>query len=384
MDKDRKVDHVVVITTSYPDGPPGSEAAGSFVEDFVLELSKRVKVSVVAAGKTSSRVQMGAITIYRFAIPKIPLSLLDPKYPGDWGSILFTLYRGYKTLELAIGEHRPTHLFALWALPSGYWARVASWKYGVPYSIWALGSDIWGLGKIPLIRSVLRQVLINAANCYADGYELKDDVQKISDRRCDFLPSTRSIEINVQKRVSTSGAYNLAFLGRWHPNKGPDILLDALALLTESDWTRINEVRCFGGGPMDGEIRKKVDSLKRMGKPITLGGFLNKAQAVDLIAWSDYLMVPSRIESIPVIFSDAVKVGTPMIATPVGDLKSLFNRYDCGVVASEANAVAYCEAIKSGLFKNPSVFKSGLEEAREDFNLSEIVDTFLYNCDAGA
>ncbi len=372
--------HILVLSTSYPDDIPGSEAAGSFVEDFVLELSKRVRVTVITASKMASVSTFGNITVRRFSAPKLPLSLLKPYLPNHWFAIFITLIRGYRATAAITRSEQPDHIFALWTLPCGGWAKAAGKKNGVPYSTWALGSDIWSLGKIPLVRTKLRHVLAGASSCFADGYLLKDEVEALSARRCYFLPSTRNIDSNVHTSTSGNKPYNLAFLGRWHHNKGPDILLDALALLTESDWKRINEVRFFGGGPMESDVRKKVDALKCLGKPITLGGYLDKVQAVDLIAWADYLMVPSRIESIPVIFSDAVKVGTPMVATPVGDLKLLYSRYRYGILATEANYVAYCEAIKSAINENPSVFDPGLKKARGDFNLSKIVDTFLSHC----
>ena len=34
--------HIALITTSYPEGVAGAEAAGSFVEDFATELSRHV------------------------------------------------------------------------------------------------------------------------------------------------------------------------------------------------------------------------------------------------------------------------------------------------------------------------------------------------------
>ena len=68
--------HIALVTTSYPDGTPGTEAAGSFVADFAEELSRRVRVSVVAAGTEDQVSQEGNLCIRRFAVPRLPLSLL--------------------------------------------------------------------------------------------------------------------------------------------------------------------------------------------------------------------------------------------------------------------------------------------------------------------
>jgi hypothetical protein len=46
--------HVALVTTSYPDQQPGSEAAGSFVEDFAHALSEHARVTVIAASTADS------------------------------------------------------------------------------------------------------------------------------------------------------------------------------------------------------------------------------------------------------------------------------------------------------------------------------------------
>lgn len=369
--------HIALVTTSYPDGTPGSEAAGGFVKDFAQELATKARVTVIAAGSFYEQSTSGNLTIRRFAVPRLPLSLLNPLRPTDWIAIFLTLRRGGKALESLVKEDRPDHVFALWALPSGYWAYSISKKYEIPFSIWALGSDIWSLGKLPVVRSMLRSVLKNASSCYADGYQLGLEVEKLSGKVCHFLPSTRRIGAISPRQLSARPPYKLAFLGRWHPNKGIDLLLDSLSRLSNADWLKVAGIRIFGGGPLADTVKLRVEALKAEGRPLTLGGYLGKAEASALLCWADYLMLPSRIESIPVIFSDAVKLGTPIVSTPVGDLPRLYSIYKFGVLAGETTASAYCEAIKAALNHAPSEFLPNLDRARQDFDLSAITDTFL-------
>ncbi|HED12096.1 MAG TPA: glycosyltransferase [Gammaproteobacteria bacterium] len=369
--------HIALLTTSYPDGTPGSEAAGGFVEDFAEALSSKARVTVVAPARQGAVNASAELTVRRFSVPRLPLSLLSPMRVSDWWPIIATLRRGQQAIDQLTQQDRPDHIFALWALPSGHWANVMLRRHGVPYSIWSLGSDIWTLGKIPLVRSRLHHVLNSAHRCYADGFALGEAVQAISGRKCEFLPSTRNITFKKIAEVRVSPPYRLAFLGRWHPNKGIDILLNALGLLSENDWQNISEVRIFGGGPLEDLVMEQTDNLKRLGGKITVGGYLDKAGASALIGWADYLVLPSRIESIPVIFSDAAKIGTPLIATPIGDLPRLFEDYRFGVLASEASSAALADAIKSALVKKPADFSDGLQRAREDFSIPEIVDRFL-------
>ncbi len=375
--------HVVLVTSSYPDGTPGSEAAGSFVADFARELSTKVRVTILAASAANSVTADGALMVRRFAVPRIPLSLLNAFNPLDWLAIVRTLRSGKTALRLVAADDCPDHVLALWALPSGYWAESINKQYGVPFSIWALGSDIWGLGKIPLVRSILRNILGRATHRFADGLKLATDVESICHKPCDFLPSTRQMPRSNSRTLPTEPPYKLAFLGRWHVNKGIDLLLDALSQLSCSDWQNISEVRIFGGAPLSDQVLRSTQELRERGRPVSLGGYLDKPDAANLIQWADYLLLPSRIESIPVIFSDAMQMGTPLIATPAGDLPRLFKKFRFGILASEISTSAYVGAIRSALSRNASLFLTSIDAATAEFNLQAITRDFLETINIG-
>jgi len=369
--------HIALVTTSYPDGKPGTEAAGSFVADFAEELSQRVRVTVVAAGTEDEISETGNLCIRRFAVPRLPLSLLKPANPLHWGALITTMKAGLNAVDHLAAEDKPDHLLALWVLPSGYWAHRAAKRYGFDYSVWALGSDVWTLARIPVVKSVFKNVAIHAARRFADGVELGNEVTSISGTDCHFLPSTRRLPAVQGKHLVTEQPYKLAFLGRWHPNKGTDLLLDALQQLDDESWRKISEVRIFGGGPQEPSVRQAVASLESQGRPILVGGYLDKQDAAELIGWADYLLLPSRTESIPVIFSDAMQVGTPLIATPVGDLPQLHQKYNFGVVAQEISSGAFSNAISEALTGSPELYAQGTALARAEFDLTRIVDRFL-------
>lgn len=369
--------HVAIITTSYPDDVPGSEAAGSFVADFARQLAETVQVTVIAAASSDSISQNDQLEVRRFAVPKLPLSLLRPLRPADWLAILKTIRNGNRAVEHVAQDSKPDYLFALWALPSGYWAASVARRHDIPYAIWALGSDIWSLGKIPLLRRRLQLVLRAADRCFADGFSLAQDVAHLSGRHCDFLPSTRVLPIRRNFGGAESAPYKLAFLGRWHRNKGVDILLESLQQLSDADWSKISAVRIFGGGPLHDKVHRIASDLRSAQRPVETGGYLDKESAADLIAWADYLMLPSRIESIPVIFSDAMQLRTPIVATPVGDLPRLYDKYAFGTLADAATSNAFTLAIRDALAQNAASFGAGLAAAAADFDMVNLTQRFL-------
>ena len=369
--------HVLLVTTSYPESQSGSEAAGGFVAEFVRQLARHTRVTVVAAASGEYAVrEEGDVKVHRFAVRRWPLSLLNPLNPADWLSVYRTLRDGLRKVSDVVESDRPDYILALWALPSGYWARCMLNRHGIPFGTWALGSDIWALGRVPLLRSYLRRVLVSAEHRYADGLQLCADVERLSGLTCDFMPSARRLCAPDLTEPSAAPPYRLVFLGRWHPNKGVDIFLEALTRLTQEDWSRISEVRIRGGGPLEAEVMRKVEQLQTLGRPVDLSGYVDAHGATELITWSDYMILPSRVESIPVIFSDAAQLRRPLIATPVGDLPRLHGQHEFGVLAEDATVDMFVKALETALRTPASSFQAQLDALSGQFDIAATAERF--------
>lgn len=367
----------VLVTSSFPIRNDGSEAAGSFVVDLAEELAEHVLVRVVAPGLATSREQWSPqVEVFRYAAPVKPLSTLKPWLPGDFRWIVRVMRGGLSATRAAIGDGT-SHVLALWALPCGEWVRRAVYRHSIGYSVWMLGSDVWSLGRIPVLRGSLARVIREARHAYADGYQLAKAAQQIGKVPVKFLPSTRRISVVDPLPSRVESPYRLVFLGRWHRNKGVDLLLDALASLDDSDWLRIQCVEIYGGGPLQALVHERVAALQSEGRQVRVGGFLVKADAEAAIMHADWLVIPSRIESIPLIFSDAMKLGCPVIATPVGDLPQLLETYMCGVLADSADAAGIAKALKSSLRSNAADFRTATRHAAEEFSMRTIVGQLL-------
>lgn len=374
---------IVLVTTSFPISGDGSEAAGSFVSDLAEELAKHVPVRVVAPGRDSGQDRWaGAVDVFRYAAPGRPLSALKPWRLEDLATIRRVLASGYDATARALSVAPTAHILALWALPSGHWARRASASNGIPYSVWTLGSDIWALGKIPLVRGYLRRVLRDAQYCFSDGIGLAEDTRAIGGRPVEFLPSSRRIGSRRLSPARKSPPYRLLYLGRWHPNKGTDLLVEALQGLDDAAWERIESVDIQGGGPLEVALRHEVASLRGQGRPVRLGGFLPKEAAEAAILDADYLLIPSRIESIPVVLSDALKLRCPVICTPVGDLPGIVSKHQVGVIAAGVDARAIRDAIREAVLGERQIDERALDEAAEVFDMERIASRIT--CLAGS
>lgn len=376
-----KIPALVVITTSFPIAGDGSEAAGSFVADLVDELAKGVRVRVVAPGRTEVREELAnGVEIFRYAAPSRALSTLKPWRLQDLKWIARVLWGGKAATHRAADG--TNHILALWGLPCGEWARQSARERGIGYSTWMLGSDVWSLGRIPFLRGLLARVIRHAQHAYADGYMLAEEAQRIAGTSVEFLPSTRRIGIDDPPPPRDAAPYRLLFLGRWHPNKGVDLLIDALALLGDDDWKRIERVDIQGGGPLELLVRERVGVLQRLGRPVEVGKFLDKDEAEDAIVRSDWLLIPSRIESIPVVFSDAMKLGRPVITMPVGDLPRLVGT-SCGVVSRVVNTNGFSEAIKDAIWAKEVPDPRAIRAQAREFSCSAIAAKIIADCLGG-
>src|SRR5699024_4378057 len=208
---------------------------------------------------------------------------------------------------------------------------------------------------------------------YADGYRLAADAQRIGGKPVQFLPSTRRIDLARPSPPRDRPPYRLLFLGRWHHNKGIDLLLDALGMLDADDWSRIETVEIQGGGPLEPLVRERVTALRGDGYPVALGQFLAKPEAEAALARADWILLPSRVESIPVVFSDAMKTGRPVVAMPVGDFPALFDQARYGQLACDVTVSAFAVALRRALRAEPASFHAAMRTHAGMFDLATIV-----------
>ena len=177
--------HILLLTSSYPmSAYDPKAAAGLFVKDFAHELSKKMQVSVLS--QMTEKASSGRATQFDSGIEVIrfpwigmdrPLSTL--RFPKDL-HLIFSVISGGMWASLRLSRQKKIDvILALWAIPSGIWALLLKCLYGMPYVVWCLGSDIWDYGSKPIMRKGVRIILRQSSVLFADGFQLKADVQDI-------------------------------------------------------------------------------------------------------------------------------------------------------------------------------------------------------------
>lgn len=332
---------IVVATSSFPTHPSEAINAGVFVWAVAEELSAqghRVWVLTPAKGEPIHGFPVPVETFEWGGSQKV-LTRLSPARPRDLCLLARLMLQGRSALTRLARRVQAHGVLAMWAVPSGYWAAGGQ----TPFAVWALGSDIWGVGRYPLGKQILRRVLNSADHVFADGHNLVRDIETVFGQAAEFLPSARRlpVESTPPAALSPAGPHFL-FIGRWDPAKGPDVLLEAMELVK----VRLPEahLHMFGGGTMERRLRQRA-SEPDLRDAVTIYGYADPPTATAYLKACDVLIIPSRIESIPVIFSDALACGCPVICTAVGDLEQLMRRHMVGLVCPPEDPQALADAM---------------------------------------
>ena len=220
-------------------------------------------------------------------------------------------------------------LFAQGIVPDGLAAVLLGRWTGVPVACLGRGSDVHGLAKSMLARSLAAFTLDRAAAVAVVARQLARTLAGVSHGRPiavlpngidldRFVPGDRTaararLDIEPSARV-------VLYVGRLVAGKGIEELLEAFAevLATTPD----AGLAIVGAGPL------RI-ALERQARTLGLGDRVHFAGEVahDLIpTWMqacDVLTLPSAAEGFPNVIREALACGRPVVATPVGDVPRL-------------------------------------------------------------
>lgn len=119
------------------------------------------------------------------------------------------------------------------------------------------------------------------------------------------------------RAVRPAGPLRVLFVGRLVQEKGPDVLLRALAGLSVSFRARI-----AGAGPLAGQLSGLARELG-IGDQVELLGGLGQDALPQLYAWADVFCLPSHREGVPVVLMEAMASELPVVTTAIAGIPEL-------------------------------------------------------------
>lgn len=322
---------IALFATSFPSNTEAVVNAGACVKDFAEILTALGhEVQVLTPYKRGARhdFRHAHTVFFRWLGSSDSVTHINMKNPLGLLQLGSVVVMGCLAALALVRRFRPDHVLCFWVFPGGLWARFAKAFTGTHYSVWALGSDIWVLGKIPGFARVLGWIGRGAAQRYADGVVLAQDFEAITAGKVEFLATSRVVSPPPGVTVGEGGYY--LYLGRYHPNKGIDLLVEAVGTI-KNELPRDFRLRAHGFGPLESSVRARVVELG-LEDLVEIHGPTSASEVATILRRARGLIIPSRIESVPLVLSDGLQMDLPILVTDVGDMGTLCRRYGAGLV----------------------------------------------------
>lgn len=131
-------------------------------------------------------------------------------------------------------------------------------------------------------------------------------------------------------------------VGIQHPRKGHDILLHALALLTELDWTAV-----IAGKVHDADHAAELERLHRglgLEGRVRLAGFVPDPELDALYADASIFALATRYEGYGLVFDEALARGLPIVSCRTGAVPDTVPAAAGRLVPTD-DAIAFAEAL---------------------------------------
>ncbi|MEL6815647.1 MAG: glycosyltransferase, partial [Cyanobacteria bacterium J06598_3] len=149
-----------------------------------------------------------------------------------------------------------------------------------------------------------------------------------------------------QQNLPTSTRFIL-FAGRLHPQKQPELLIQAMAQLATTLKNTDAHLLVVGKGELEAAVLSEIDRLE-MRSRITLLGSLPQTKLADLYRCCEIFVLTSAYEGLARGSLEALACGTPVVTTKAGETPN-FLEADSGLVCGstpEAIAEAWHQVLR--------------------------------------
>ena len=244
-------------------------------------------------------------------------------------------------LVTAVRELRrgPAVAYGHWWVPGGFVAVIAARFSGKRSVVHIHGSDA-EIAKTNPMRFLARFVLRFADRRLAAS----DELARWSKQLCDRDAQTLSMPLDFDRLPTPSPVPSDGYVlgvGRLVPEKGFDVLIDAVGSLEESSRPQVVIV---GNGP---EREALAKNAAQAGVDLHLPGAVSPAELGNWYQRSRIVAVPSLREGFGLVAAEAAAAGRAVVASAVGGIPEVVVHGSSGLLVKPGNVEDLAAALRS-------------------------------------
>ncbi|MEQ7874357.1 glycosyltransferase family 4 protein [Sphingomonas sp. ASV193] len=250
-------------------------------------------------------------------------------------------WSAYRWLKAELAKRRPD---AVWTslTRATLLGQAAARPLGVPVVSWQHAAFLKP-ANLRLMRLARRRSALWVADSAAVADFCRGAIGIAPDRIVEWPIFRADPEAPHAAPWSPGEPVRLGSLGRLHPVKGYDVLVEALARVSSTTpWTL-----AIGG---EGDARARLEAAigaAGLKERVTLAGFID--DPLDFLAGLHLYLQPSRSEGCAVAAHQAMQAGLPLVASAVGEMAHSVVPGVTGALVAPGDPVALAAAIETAL-----------------------------------
>lgn len=265
---------------------------------------------------------------------------------------------------VALLRHHQPDIVHTWGSTANLWGATAARVAGVPHLVVSdVGIDAWKGRVLRRADAALygwADVVTGNASAVTDGA-----VRRGADRAKTRVIGNGVVLPDEVAPASEREPGLVVYLGRMHPDKGPDLLVDAVTEVADV----APSMRIVMAGPATQPLERRL--LKQVRETIARRGLTGRIELPGVVSEPEQLLrrasvlaLSSRTEGFPNVVLEAMANGTPVVATAVGGVPEVVADGVTGRLVAAGDMTAFGRALVETL-ADPATAESRARAARK-------------------